>query len=222
VTHAAGIDRLTGLLDPYGFLDRLAAMNARATSAWLMVKLDIMRFQDVNSGFGYDIGDALLLSAAARLRTLPATAVSRVGTNAFALAFELDDSGRAGRVVDDALELLKPRFVLPGASLAVQFAAGFAVGLPAENHCNSFGKPERRCSDRKRIPRTGRMPSRPPTSGTRNRIGWRASCRALCRTNSCSFLPAAVPPRLRPSGPGEGATFIASPRSDAGRRNAEQ
>ena len=128
VTHAAGIDRLTGLLDRYGFLDRLAAMNSRATGAWLIVKLDILRFQDVNSGFGYDIGDALLLSAAARLATLPATAVSRVGTNTFALAFELEDSGRAAGVVDDVLELLKPRFVLPGASLAVQFAAGFAVG----------------------------------------------------------------------------------------------
>jgi PAS domain S-box-containing protein len=130
VTHAAGIDRLTGLLDRYGLLDRLAAINAWATSAWLMVIFDILRFNDVNSGFGYDIGDALLLSAAARLATLPATAVSRVGTNAFALAFELDDPGRAGRVVDDVLELLKPRFVLPGASLAVQFAAGFAVGSP--------------------------------------------------------------------------------------------
>jgi len=128
VTHAAGIDRLTGLLDRYGLLDRLAAMDALATSAWLMVKLDILRFNDINSGFGYDVGDALLLAAAARLATLPATAVSRVGTNTFALAFELGDSSRAGRVVDDVLELLKPRFVLPGASLAVQFAAGFAVG----------------------------------------------------------------------------------------------
>jgi predicted signal transduction protein with EAL and GGDEF domain len=128
VTHAAGIDRLTGLLDRYGLLDRLAAMNATATSAWLMLKLDIVRFQDVNSGFGYDIGDALLLLAAARLTTLPATAVSRVGASTFALAFELDDPSRAARVVEDVLELLKPRFVLPGASLAVQFAAGFAVG----------------------------------------------------------------------------------------------
>jgi EAL domain-containing protein (putative c-di-GMP-specific phosphodiesterase class I) len=51
-----------------------------------------------------------------------------MGPNSFALAFELDDSGRAAKVVDDVLDLLKPRFVLPGASLAVQFAAGFAVG----------------------------------------------------------------------------------------------
>ncbi|HYI41320.1 MAG TPA: bifunctional diguanylate cyclase/phosphodiesterase [Allosphingosinicella sp.] len=128
VTHAAGIDRLTGLLDRYGLLDRLQAMNAQAPSALLMVKVDILRFHDVNSGFGYDVGDALLCSAAARLATLPAAAVSRVATNTFAVAFELNDPSRAARAVDDIVELLKPRFVLPGASLAVQFAAGFALG----------------------------------------------------------------------------------------------
>jgi PAS domain S-box-containing protein len=127
VTQAAGVDRLTGLLDRYGLLDRLAAMDVQAASTLLLVKLDILRFHDVNSGFGYDVGDALLCAAAARLATLPAMAVSRAGTNTFALAFELDDPDRATSLVDDVLALLKPRFVLPGASLAVQFAAGFAL-----------------------------------------------------------------------------------------------
>jgi len=133
VTHAAGIDRLTGLLDRYGLLDRLAARDAATTSALLMVKLDILRFHDVNSGFGYDVGDALLKSAAERLAALPAIAVARVGTNTFALAFELGDPGSAGRAVEDVLDLLRPRFVLPGASLAVQFATGFSLGAPGED-----------------------------------------------------------------------------------------
>jgi predicted signal transduction protein with EAL and GGDEF domain len=127
-THAPGIDRLTGLLDRYGLLDRLEAIDRQTPSALLMVKVDILRFHDVNSGFGYEVGDALLCSAAARLATLPAVAVSRVGTNTFAVALELDDPSRAAGAVDDVVELLKPRFVLPGASLAVQFAAGFALG----------------------------------------------------------------------------------------------
>ncbi len=130
VSHATGIDRLTGLLDRYGLLDRLEAADAPAGVALLMVKLDIVRFHDVNNGFGYEVGDALLRAAAARLATLPAIAVSRVGTNSFALAFELDNPGRASRVVDDVLGLLKPRFILPGASLAIQFATGFALGTP--------------------------------------------------------------------------------------------
>lgn len=128
VTHATGVDRLTGLLDRYGLLDRLSALNVPAATSLLVLKVDIVRFHDVNNGFGYDVGDALLCAAAARLTTLPAIAVSRVGSNAFALAFELDDPRNADRVVEDVLDLLRSRFVLPGASLAVQFAAGYALG----------------------------------------------------------------------------------------------
>lgn len=129
VTHAPGIDRLTGLLDRYGLLDRLAAIDTPSNSAVLVVKVDIMRFHDVNNGFGYDVGDALLRSVSARLATLPAAAISRTGTNSFALAFELGDAGRAESVVSDVMALLRPPFVLPGASIAAQFAAGFSVGF---------------------------------------------------------------------------------------------
>ncbi len=129
VTHAPGIDRLTGLLDRYGLLDRLAAIDAPAHSAVLLVKLDVLRFHDVNNGFGYDMGDALLRSVAARLATLPAAAISRTGTNSFALAFELEDASSAASVVDDVMNLLRPSFVLPGASIAAQFAAGFSIGF---------------------------------------------------------------------------------------------
>ncbi len=104
-------------------------MDMTASSVLLLVKLDILRFHDVNNGFGYDVGDALLRSTTARLATLPAAAISRVGSNNFVLAFELDDASRAARVVDDVLDLLRPGFVLPGASVAVQFAAGFAIGF---------------------------------------------------------------------------------------------
>jgi PAS domain S-box-containing protein len=133
VTHAAGIDRLTGLLDRYGLIDRLAAIDADATSALLLVKVDILRFHDVNSGFGYDVGDALLRSAAERLAALPAAAVARVGTNSFAIAFGLPESGRPESAAEDVLELLKPRFVLPGTSLAVQFAAGHTSGFVGDD-----------------------------------------------------------------------------------------
>jgi PAS domain S-box-containing protein len=128
VTHASGIDRLTGLLDRYGLLDRLAEMNVSSSGGLLILKLDILRFHDVNSGFGYDVGDALLCATAARLATLPASALSRVGTSSFALAFEVDDASRCEQLVGSVLELVSPRFVLPGAVLSVQFAAGYAVG----------------------------------------------------------------------------------------------
>ncbi|HVI29975.1 putative bifunctional diguanylate cyclase/phosphodiesterase [Hansschlegelia sp.] len=128
VTYASNIDRLTGLLDRYGLIDRLVAANAIKTSKLLLLKTDIIKFRDVNNGFGYDVGDALLRAAAARLATVPAVAIARVGTNSFALAFELEDADRASDLVESVVGLLRPRFLLPGASVAVQFAIGFAVG----------------------------------------------------------------------------------------------
>lgn len=128
VTYASGVDRLTGLLDRYGLLDRLASNSLPAESTVLLLKLDITRFHDVNNGFGYDIGDALLRAVAGRLATLSSVALARVGTNSFTLAFELGDVERAADTVDDVLDLLQHRFILPGAALTTQFAAGYTVG----------------------------------------------------------------------------------------------
>lgn len=128
VTYASGVDRLTGLLDRYGLLDRLASISVPAEFVVLLLKLDIMRFHDVNNGFGYDIGDALLRAVAGRLATLPSVALARVGTNSFTLAFELGDAKRAADLVDDVLNLLQPRFTLPGAAMTTQFSAGYTVG----------------------------------------------------------------------------------------------
>ena len=128
VTFASNIDRLTGLLDRYGLLDRLVAMNATQSCSLLLVKIDILKFHDVNNGFGYDVGDALLSAAAARLATVPAAAIARVGTNSFALAFELDDASSASGLVDTVIDRLRPRFLLPGATLKVRFALGFTIG----------------------------------------------------------------------------------------------
>nr|WP_244593714.1 GGDEF domain-containing phosphodiesterase [Methylopila sp. Yamaguchi] len=133
VTYASNIDRLTGLLDRYGLMDRLAATSTTRECSLLLVKTDIIKFHDVNNGFGYEVGDALRRVAAGRLSTLPAVAIARVGTNSFALAFELEDVGRASDLVASVVDLLGPRFLLPGASLAVRFAIGFAVGPAGSN-----------------------------------------------------------------------------------------
>ena len=127
VTHEAGVDRLTGLLDRYSMLDRIAATDLPAGSKLLMVKVDILGFHDVNIGFGYDLGDALLRATAARLKTLRAIAIARVGSSTFSLALSLEDGSCANACVDEILALLKPPFALPGASVAAQFAAGFSL-----------------------------------------------------------------------------------------------
>ncbi|MFN3388702.1 MAG: putative bifunctional diguanylate cyclase/phosphodiesterase [Allosphingosinicella sp.] len=130
---APGVDRLTGLLNRYGLIEWLETLEPQPASVLMIVKLDILCFHDVNSGFGYGAGDALLRSVAQRLVSLPAAAVARVGTHTFALAFELEEDGRPAGVIDDVLALLKPRFVLPETSVVVRFAAGYALGSAGAN-----------------------------------------------------------------------------------------
>ena len=55
------------------------------------MKLDVVGFHDVNAGYGFDVGDALLLETGRRLRETGAALVARMGANEFALAFELLD-----------------------------------------------------------------------------------------------------------------------------------
>jgi PAS domain S-box-containing protein/diguanylate cyclase (GGDEF)-like protein len=128
VTYAPGTDRLTDLLDRYGFLDALSSMEARRGRSVLMIKIDIARFHEINSGYGYDAGDALLRAVAERLAKLSAATVARVGADAFMLAFTIDDHRCTDEILAQLAAILAPRFILPGAAVAAQFATGYAVG----------------------------------------------------------------------------------------------
>jgi PAS domain S-box-containing protein len=128
VTHALDTDRLTGLLDRYGFLDALSSIEVGRGMSMLMVKIGIVRFHEINSGYGYDAGDALLRGVAERLARLPAAAVARVGADNFMLAFIIDDPRRPSEILAQLAANLAPRFILPGASIAAQFATGYAIG----------------------------------------------------------------------------------------------
>ena len=78
-------DQLTGCFNRDALVGRLARLTAY--SRVLVMKLDIARFHEINSGYGYDLGDALLRVTAQRLTTLEADLVARVGSDQFALAF---------------------------------------------------------------------------------------------------------------------------------------
>jgi PAS domain S-box-containing protein len=59
-------DRLTGCLNRDALVEQL---SARAKSSqMLLIKLDIARFHEINGGYGYDVGDALLRATAERLQ----------------------------------------------------------------------------------------------------------------------------------------------------------
>jgi PAS domain S-box-containing protein/diguanylate cyclase (GGDEF)-like protein len=131
--RAAHLDVATGCLNRQSFM--LAAKGRFATHAGpvLIVKLDVISFHDINAGFGFDIGDALLLEIGRRLRATGAALIARFGANEFGLAFDLSDASSAQPTAARVSAALSPDFVIPGANVALRFAIGYAVGEPGDS-----------------------------------------------------------------------------------------
>ncbi|MDB5641690.1 MAG: response regulator receiver modulated diguanylate cyclase/phosphodiesterase [Hyphomicrobiales bacterium] len=127
---AANLDVATGCLNRQSFM--LAAQDRFATNgeAVLIVKLDAISFHDINAGYGFDVGDALLRETGRRLLHTGAALVSRFGANEFGLAFAYSDDAGAHDIVTNVCAALSTDYVIPGANIALRFAVGFAVGQP--------------------------------------------------------------------------------------------
>jgi PAS domain S-box-containing protein/diguanylate cyclase (GGDEF)-like protein len=124
-------DRLTGCLNRDALVEQLSGRTA--SSPVLLIKLDIARFHEINRGYGYDVGDALLRATAQRLTTLEADLVARVGNDQFALVFVIGDHTEVGEILERLTRSLAGRFALPRADLCIRFAIGFVTGAPGAN-----------------------------------------------------------------------------------------
>jgi len=122
------LDSLTGLKHRNHFHDNLAQMLQREGGYALLTKCNVSRFHDINTSFGYDVGDALLIQVAQRLRTLPDAVIGRLSGDEFAVALPLSDPDLSKATAVRIRELLAPKFVLPGATIDVRFSIGYAVG----------------------------------------------------------------------------------------------
>lgn len=126
--RAANIDAATGCLNRQSFIVRAEQRSATHPGPALIVKVDAVGFHDVNTSYGFDVGDALLQETGRRLRETGAALVARMGANEFALAFELPDEAAGPEIVADVAALLAPDFVVPGANISLRFAIGYAIG----------------------------------------------------------------------------------------------
>jgi diguanylate cyclase (GGDEF)-like protein len=129
------LDRLTTILNRNTFHDQLASMLRRDDGQYtLLAKIDIRRFHDINTSFGYAAGDALLREIGQRLRKLPDAAVGRMSGDEFAVAFPLSGPDAAKGVISAIQALLDVKFVLPDAPFKPRFSIGFAVGQPEDEY----------------------------------------------------------------------------------------
>jgi PAS domain S-box-containing protein/diguanylate cyclase (GGDEF)-like protein len=129
--RAEHMDQMTGIANRYAFVKRLdGLLAAQVPERTFVTKMDIACFHEINSAYGFDLGDALLKQVAQRLEELDADVVGRSGANEFALARLLGQHEDADTWLRKISQSLARAYVLPGAVIDVKFAIGFAVGDP--------------------------------------------------------------------------------------------
>jgi diguanylate cyclase (GGDEF)-like protein/PAS domain S-box-containing protein len=148
VTGEKTIDALTGLSNRVLFSDRLATALERIRSnplrKFAILFLDLDRFKLINDSLGHQVGDAVLVQVAQRLRaslrfpvTSPQvcsdTVVARIGGDEFGILVEdIPDQSAAEGIADRVLEAMRPAFVLKTGKIYVAVTIGIA--LPNSAH----------------------------------------------------------------------------------------
>jgi diguanylate cyclase (GGDEF)-like protein len=112
-------DPLTSLGNRKAFNEQLRtaleqAQRQDAPLALLFIDLD--RFKEVNDRFGHDLGDALLIAIAERLRGAlrQPDHFYRLGGDEFTLLLSGEDAGNAMALAERLLRVLEPAFELNG------------------------------------------------------------------------------------------------------------
>ena len=129
--HEAYHDTLTGLVNRFGFGERLA--EARWDRVAILL-LDLDGFKEINDSLGHDAGDHLLVRVAERLvRCMPEPrTVARIGGDEFAVLVEADNPrDDAEMIAMEILDALGEPIRVDGRELHVSAAIGIASAADA-------------------------------------------------------------------------------------------
>ena len=130
IDRLSHLDDITGLLNRASFTQRFSHLAGRSDSSVLLLKLDIARFHDINGGYGYDVGDALLREVAQRLLETGAVATARMGANEFAAAFLAESPEEAEAIVSRTVQTVELPYPLLGTTLSPSFYTGYVFAKP--------------------------------------------------------------------------------------------
>jgi diguanylate cyclase (GGDEF)-like protein len=126
-------DRLTGLPNRALFHDRLEQALARAerhSTPVAVLFLDLDRFKTINDSLGHEIGDAVLVMVARRLRGClrAEDTLARLGGDEFAILLpEIANRSDSRLVTDKCLAALSDPEVIGGHELTVNASIGVAI-----------------------------------------------------------------------------------------------
>lgn len=130
--HIAQYDQLTGLPNRWLLDDRLDAVlrtSKRTGDSFGLIFMELDQFKLINDTFGYEIGDALLVAIAKRIKALlrESDTVARVGGDEYAVLLPLAAHPEdVTLVVEKIHETLRQPFELLGHTLLVSCCAGVA------------------------------------------------------------------------------------------------
>ena len=85
-------DTLTGLLNRQGFIKNITRHLSTDCKS-VLVLIDIAKFNDINTVYGFDVGDYLLNEVAANIKTLPLvlSTMGKINGDVFAIIVEVED-----------------------------------------------------------------------------------------------------------------------------------
>lgn len=142
--HLAFTDGLTGLANRrqmYAEGERLLGGGDRSASVALLY-LDLNGFKDVNDSLGHDLGDALLVEVALRLRDClrQQDVLARLGGDEFAILLHPSSLINAQAIAQRMLSKLLLPFVIKGKSIIIGASLGIAVTPKDSDSMLSFSQ----------------------------------------------------------------------------------
>jgi diguanylate cyclase (GGDEF)-like protein/PAS domain S-box-containing protein len=144
LTRQAFYDALTGLPNRVLFRDRLEQALVRAgrrKDAVGLLFLDLDNFKLINDSLGHQVGDQLLVEAAARLRACVRNqdTVARLGGDEFVVVLELlageEDALPAAKAI--VHQFSRP-FILDDREVVVSVSIGIAVSTAGQEHADNL------------------------------------------------------------------------------------
>lgn len=131
--HMAQYDQLTGLPNRWLLDDRLDTLlrdAKRSGGSFAVVFVDLNRFKPVNDTYGHEIGDALLVAVAKRIKALlrEVDTVARVGGDEYVVLLpSVAHQEDAQVVVEKISQALQKPFKLSGHIVRISCSAGIAL-----------------------------------------------------------------------------------------------
>ncbi|MCE3261717.1 MAG: diguanylate cyclase [Pseudoduganella sp.] len=142
IWHQANYDALTALPNRNMFQERLAHEMKKARREGLFLALlfiDLDQFKEINDRLGHEMGDALLVEAAARIASCvrASDTLARLGGDEFVVILPgLEQVTSAERVAQQIIATLNRPFLLGGSTGSVSASVGIAL------HPADAGDPE--------------------------------------------------------------------------------